>query len=102
MQLHLKMNNCKVHTLDGDTCTYNHDTTRLQLHLSHQQMGGVMFLKSGPWELVTKAKNAIPDLSIFFYSWEYDSDDHVFDWIFSSTPDIPVEGGEGGREKEKG
>lgn len=58
-----------------------------------------MFLKSGPWELVTKAQQAVLDLPVFFYSWEYDSDDHIFDWIFSATPDIPVEGGEGGRRK---
>ncbi|KAK4299472.1 hypothetical protein Pmani_028256 [Petrolisthes manimaculis] len=58
-------------------------------------MGGVMFLKSGLWELVTRAHQAVPDLPIYFYSWEYDSDDHLFNWIFSSTPDIPVEGGIG-------
>ncbi|KAK4321531.1 hypothetical protein Pmani_007653 [Petrolisthes manimaculis] len=57
-------------------------------------MGGVMFLKSGLWELATTAQQAVNNLTVFFYSFEFESaDDSLFEWIFISHPDIPVEGG---------
>lgn len=56
-------------------------------------MSGVMFLKSGLWELTRRASLAPTTSPIYFYSWEYEADDSLFDWIFMSFPDIPVPGG---------
>ncbi|XP_069938408.1 juvenile hormone esterase-like isoform X4 [Cherax quadricarinatus] len=57
-------------------------------------MGGVMFLKAGLWELVHYVNRVAPDeVPVYFYSWEFEADDSLFPWIFLSMPDIPVPGG---------
>lgn len=56
-------------------------------------LSGVMFLKSGLWELTRRASLAAPEYPFYFYSWEYEADDSLFDWIFMSVPDIPMPGG---------
>ncbi|XP_069196046.1 juvenile hormone esterase [Procambarus clarkii] len=56
-------------------------------------MGGVLFLKAGLWEVVHLINAQAPDLPIFFYSWEFEADDSLFPWIFMAMPDIPVPGG---------
>lgn len=56
-------------------------------------MSGVMFLKSGLWEVANYVNRATPDVDIFFYSWEFESDDSLFPWIFISDIHIPVPGG---------
>nr|XP_027227890.1 carboxylesterase 4A-like [Penaeus vannamei] len=58
-------------------------------------MCGMLFLKSGLWQLAHRINKASPNLPIFFYSWEFESDDSLFPWIFISMPDIPVPGGIG-------
>ncbi|XP_042203071.1 esterase FE4-like [Homarus americanus] len=55
-------------------------------------MGGVMFLKSGLWEAVHAMYKAAPEVPVYFYSWEFESDDSLFPWIFLSMPDVPVHG----------
>ncbi|XP_042860848.1 acetylcholinesterase-like [Penaeus japonicus] len=58
-------------------------------------MGGMLFLKSGLWNLMHSINKVDESLPIFFYSWEFESDDSLFPWIFISMPDIPVPGGIG-------
>ncbi|XP_063595061.1 juvenile hormone esterase-like [Penaeus indicus] len=58
-------------------------------------MGGMLFLKSGLWQLAHSINKVSPNLPVFFYSWEFESDDSLFPWIFISMPDIPVPGGIG-------
>lgn len=53
-------------------------------------VSGVMFLKSGVWEVVNYVNRATPDVDIFFYSWEFESDDSLFPWVFFRTMDIPI------------
>lgn len=36
----------------------------------------------------------MPTVPTYFYSWEFEADDSLFDWIFMSAPDLPMEGGE--------
>ncbi|XP_066974676.1 juvenile hormone esterase-like [Macrobrachium rosenbergii] len=56
-------------------------------------MTGVLFLKSGLWSVASHINRVAPDVPIYFYSWEFESDDSLFPWIFFSKPDIPVPGG---------
>ncbi|XP_068218345.1 juvenile hormone esterase-like isoform X2 [Palaemon carinicauda] len=56
-------------------------------------MTGVLFLKSGLWSTVSHVNRADPEVPIYFYSWEFESNDSLFPWIFISKPDLPVPGG---------
>ncbi|KAK7079165.1 hypothetical protein SK128_021597 [Halocaridina rubra] len=57
-------------------------------------MTGVMFLKSGLWDVVSNVKRAAGDeVPIYFYSWEFESDDSLFYWMFGGATDLPVPGG---------
>lgn len=56
-------------------------------------MTGVMFLKSGIWQVAHKINLEDESVPFYFYSFEFESDDSLFDWIFSTHPDTPVPGG---------
>jgi len=58
-------------------------------------MTGMLFLKSGLWQLAHHINRVEPEdqVPIYFYSWEFEADDSLFPFIFISVPDIPMEGG---------
>ena len=56
-------------------------------------MTGVMFLKSGAWTLAHELNIRNPEHDVFFYSFEFPSDDTLHSWVFINVPDQPVEGG---------
>jgi hypothetical protein len=59
----------------------------------------MMFLKSGMWTLAHEMKKVndndgvTAEAPIFFYSFEFESKNSLFGWIFISDNDIPIEGG---------
>ncbi|KAF2357779.1 Carboxylesterase type B [Trinorchestia longiramus] len=61
--------------------------------------GRMMFLKSGLWTLAHEMQksnvnnNATDEAPIFFYSFEFEAKESLFDWMFMSDPDIPIDGG---------
>ena len=56
-------------------------------------MTGMLFLKSGAWSMAHEMTKAAPEINIYFYSFEFESDDSLFPWIFMNSPDNPIEGG---------
>ncbi|CAL4069828.1 unnamed protein product, partial [Meganyctiphanes norvegica] len=56
-------------------------------------MTGVMFLKSGIWQVAHKINMDNASVPFYFYSFEFEGDDSLFDWIFASHPNLPVPGG---------
>ena len=43
--------------------------------------------------MVQEMTRAAPEIDIYFYSFEFESDDSLFPWIFMNSPDNPIEGG---------
>lgn len=60
-------------------------------------MAGMLFVKSGLWNLFHEMQKVYVDegltSQLYFYSFEFESDDSLFDWYFISEADLPVESG---------
>uniref|UniRef100_A0A6A7G1B5 Liver carboxylesterase 1-like n=1 Tax=Hirondellea gigas TaxID=1518452 RepID=A0A6A7G1B5_9CRUS len=56
-------------------------------------LSGVLFVKSGTWTLAHRMHMQNNSVPVFIYSFEFESDDSIFDWIFIDNPDMPIHSG---------
>jgi len=54
---------------------------------------GMLFLKSGLWTLAHRMRDYNEDLPIYFYSFEYDSDNSLYPFEVTNATSFPIEGG---------
>ncbi|CAL4067283.1 unnamed protein product, partial [Meganyctiphanes norvegica] len=55
---------------------------------------GVLFLKGGGWQTAKlHSKYSNPDKNTYFYSFDYNSDDTMFRWLFMGHSEMPFETG---------
>jgi len=56
-------------------------------------LAGMLFLKSGLWTLAHRMASYDPSLPLFFYSYEYETDDSLFEFMVSAGSEVPFLGG---------
>lgn len=58
----------------------------------HHQLAGVFFLKAGSWNTAKMHANNT-EVGTYHYSFDYESDDSMFRWLFMGAPQTPFRAG---------